>query len=127
MKFQMLRYLVAVADTRHFGRAAEKCFVSQPTLSAQLKVLEERLGVQLVERQHKNILLTPVGGEIVARARPLLREADEIVELALSRQDPLAGELRIALIPTVGPYLLPHVAVSLKKALPDLKLLLTEQ
>src|SRR4051794_8526233 len=82
IKLKDLRYLVAVADTRHFGRAAEKCFVSQPTLSAQLKKLEEYLGVQLIERQPKNVTLTEAGEQIVARARRMLEAGDEVVTLA---------------------------------------------
>jgi len=121
-----LRYLVALADERHFGKAAERCYVSQPTLSAQIRKLEEYLGVPLVERQPKRISITPAGEKIVERARRLLQEADAIVELAKSDRDPLAGTLKVALIPTVGPYLLPHVVRRLKRALPKLKLLLYE-
>jgi len=126
MNLRDLRYLVALADERHFGRAAERCFVSQPTLSAQIRKLEEYLGVPLVERQPKRVALTGPGEKIVARARALLQEADAIVELARTDRDPLAGQLRLALIPTVGPYLLPHVAGALRRALPRLKLLLYE-
>jgi len=121
-----LKYLVALADERHFGRAAERCFVSQPTLSAQIRKLEEYLGVPLAERQPKRVSITPAGEKIVERARRVLQEADAIVELAKSDRDPLAGSLKVALIPTVGPYLLPHVVRRLKRALPRLKLLLYE-
>jgi LysR family hydrogen peroxide-inducible transcriptional activator len=117
---------VALADERHFGRAAEKSFVSQPTLSAQIRKLEEYLGVPLVERQPRRVALTPAGERIVERARRLLQEADAIVELAKTDRDPLSGRLRLALIPTVGPYLLPHVATRLKHGLPRLKLMLYE-
>ena len=110
LKLKDLRYLVAVADTRHFGRAAERSFVSQPTLSAQLKKLEEYLGVQLIERAPKRVALTAAGEEIVERARRILEASDEIVELARGHRDPLAGRLRLALLPTIGPYLLPNVA-----------------
>jgi LysR family hydrogen peroxide-inducible transcriptional activator len=126
MNLRDLRYLVALADERHFGKAAERCFVSQPTLSAQVRKLEEYLGVPLVERQPKRVALTPTGAKIVQRARVLLQEADAIVELARSDRDPLAGPLKLALIPTVGPYLLPHVAGRLRKELPRLKLMLYE-
>lgn len=126
MNLRTLRYLVALADTRHFGRAAERCFVSQPTLSAQLKKLEEELGVELVERRHKNVLLTEVGAEVVARTRHLLREADEIVELARHYQDPLTGRLAIGFIPTLGPYLLPHIVGPLNRALPELQFFFAE-
>ena len=126
IKLKDLRYLVAVADTRHFGRAAERCFVSQPTLSAQLKKLENYLGVQLIERRPKQITLTPAGVEIVARARRILEASDEVVTLARAHRDPLAGPLRVALLPTIGPYLLPHVAPAIRAALPRLDLLLYE-
>jgi LysR family hydrogen peroxide-inducible transcriptional activator len=126
MNLRDLRYLVALADERHFGKAAERCFVSQPTLSAQVRKLEEYLGVPLVERQPKRVALTPTGEKVVQRARTLLQEADAIVELAKSDRDPLAGPLKLALIPTVGPYLLPHVASRLRKDLPRLKLMLYE-
>ncbi len=126
MNLRDLRYLVALADERHFGKAAERCFVSQPTLSAQVRKLEEYLGVPLVERQPKRVALTPTGEKIVHRARLLLQEADAIVELAKTDRDPLAGPLKLALIPTVGPYLLPHVASRLRKDLPRLKLMLYE-
>jgi len=126
MNLRDLRYLVALADERHFGRAAERCFVSQPTLSAQIRKLEEYLGVPLVERQPKRVSLTEAGAKIVERARRALQEADAIVELAKMDRDPLAGALKLALIPTVGPYLLPHVAGPLRRALPRLKLMLYE-
>jgi LysR family hydrogen peroxide-inducible transcriptional activator len=126
MNLRDLRYLVALADERHFGRAAERCFVSQPTLSAQIRKLEEYLGVALVERRPKRVSLTATGEKIVERARRLLQEADAIVDVAKTERDPLAGPLRLALIPTVGPYLLPHVVRPLRRALPRLKLLLYE-
>jgi LysR family hydrogen peroxide-inducible transcriptional activator len=126
LKLKDLRYLVAVADTRHFGRAAERSFVSQPTLSAQLKKLEEYLGVQLIERAPKRVQLTAAGEEVVARARRILDASDEIVELARGHRDPLAGRLRLALLPTFGPYLLPNVAGRLRKQLPRLELMLYE-
>jgi LysR family transcriptional regulator, hydrogen peroxide-inducible genes activator len=126
LKLKDLRYLVAVADTRHFGRAAERCFVSQPTLSTQLKKLEDYLGVQLIERQPKRVALTAAGEAIVARARRILEASDEVVTLARSHRDPLAGVLRIAMLPTIGPYLLPRVARYIRKALPRLDLRLYE-
>src|SRR4051812_29234940 len=126
IKLKDLRYLVALADTRHFGRAAERSFVSQPTLSAQLKKLEEYLGVQLIERAPKRVQLTVAGHEVVERARRILAASDEIVELAKGHRDPLAGRLKLALLPTVGPYLLPQVAPRLRKSLPRLELMLYE-
>ncbi len=126
IKLKDLRYLVALADTRHFGRAAERCFVSQPTLSAQIIKLEGYLGVQLIERQPKHIALTEAGEQVVARARRMLDASEEIVTLARTHRDPLAGRLRVALIPTIGPYLLPRVMPAIRKALPRLTLLLYE-
>jgi LysR family hydrogen peroxide-inducible transcriptional activator len=126
MNLRDLRYLVALADERHFGKAAERCFVSQPTLSAQIRKLEEYLGVPLFERQPKRVSLTETGEKVVRRARSLLQEADAIVELAKTDRDPLSGSIKLALIPTVGPYLLPHVVGRLKRELPRLKLMLYE-
>jgi LysR family transcriptional regulator, hydrogen peroxide-inducible genes activator len=126
IKLKDLRYLVAVADARHFGRAANKCFVSQPTLSAQLKKLEDYLGVQLIERQPKNVTLTEAGEQIVARARRMLEASEEVVTLARAHRDPLAGRLRLALLPTIGPYLLPRVSQPMRKGLPRLELRLYE-
>lgn len=126
ISLRALGYLVAVADERHFGRAAARCFVSQPTLSAQIKKLEQQLGVQLLERNQRHTLVTPAGEETVRRAREILQGVDEIVDLARSSLDPLAGELRVGLIPTVAPYLLPRVSGSLKRALPRLRLMLLE-
>lgn len=126
MNLKDLKYLVALADTGHFGRAAERTFVSQPTLSAQLKKLEGYLGVKLVERQPKNVQLTDVGRQVVVRARRMLQESDEILALGRDHADPLAGRLKVALIPTIGPYLLPRVTPKLRKALPRLKLMLYE-
>ncbi len=126
IKLKDLRYLVALADTRHFGKAAERCFVSQPTLSAQLKKLEDYLGVTLIERQPRRAMLTPAGEAIVARARRIVESSDEVVEIARSHRDPLAGRLRIALLPTIGPYLLPGVVPRIRKALPRLELMLYE-
>jgi LysR family hydrogen peroxide-inducible transcriptional activator len=126
MNLKDLKYLVALADTGHFGKAAERSFVSQPTLSAQLKKLEEFLGVKLVERQPKNVQLTEVGKQVVVRARRMLEEGDEIVALARHNTDPLAGKLKLGLIPTIGPYLLPRVMQKIRKALPALGLMLYE-
>jgi LysR family transcriptional regulator, hydrogen peroxide-inducible genes activator len=126
LKLKDLRYLVAVADTRHFGQAAARCFVSQPTLSAQLKKLEDYLGVQLVERHPRRIALTEAGTQVVARARRIIEASDEIVALAELQRDPLAGRLRMALLPTIGPYLLPLVAARIRRKLPRIELLLYE-
>jgi LysR family transcriptional regulator, hydrogen peroxide-inducible genes activator len=126
MNLKDLKYLVALADTGHFGKAAERTFVSQPTLSAQIKKLEDYLGVTLVERQPKNVQLTEVGKLVVARARRMLNEGEEIIALARNNTDPFAGKLKVALIPTIGPYLLPRVMPKLRKALPNLGLMLYE-
>jgi LysR family hydrogen peroxide-inducible transcriptional activator len=126
LKLKDLRYLVALADERHFGRAAQACFVSQPTLSAQLKKLEDYLGVQLIERNPKQVTLTEPGEQIVARARRILEASDEVVTLARSHRDPLAGKLRVAVLPTIGPYLLPRLTREIRKALPRLELRLYE-
>src|ERR1700689_421847 len=126
LKLKDLRYLVAVADTRHFGRAAAKCFVSQPTLSSQLRKLEQYLGVQLIERRPRRVTLTEAGEEVALRARSMLQTGEAIVTLAQTRRDPLAGQLRLALLPTIGPYLLPQIALKLRKALPRLELMLYE-
>lgn len=125
MNLKDLKYLVALADTGHFGKAAERTFVSQPTLSAQLKKLEEYLGVKLVERHPKNVHLTEVGKQVVVRARRMLDEGDEIIALARNT-DPFAGKLKLGLIPTIGPYLLPRVMQKIRKALPHLGLMLYE-
>ena len=126
MNLRDLRYFVALAETRHFGKAAERSFVSQPTLSAQIKKLETYLGVQLIERQPRKVALTETGAKILPLARRVLQESDEIVSLARNEHDPLSGKLKVGLIPTIGPYLLPLVARKLRKQLPRLKVLLYE-
>src|SRR5262245_19732559 len=126
MNIRDLEYLVALADARHFGRAAARCHVSQPTLSAQLKKLEAYLGVPLVERRPRRAALTAAGLAVVERARRMLQDADDIRALARASQDPLSGPLKVGLIPTLGPYLLPRVAPRIAKALPKLQLMLHE-
>lgn len=126
MNLRDLEYLVALADHRHFGRAAEACYVSQPTLSAQIKKLETRLGVQLVERNPRHVMMTAVGERIVERARAIRREIDEIEDIARGARDPEAGSLRIGLFSTLAPYLLPHVVPKLSARFPELELLLVE-
>lgn len=126
LKLKDLKYLIAVADSGHFGQAAEKCFVSQPTLSAQLKKLEEYLGVQLIERAPRHVTLTPAGLAIATRARSIIACSEEIVEIAKAHRDPLAGRLRVAFLPTIGPYLLPQVAPKLRRALPRMEFMLYE-
>jgi len=126
MNLRDLQYLVALADTGHFGEAAERCHVSQPTLSAQIKKLEEYLGVQLFERQPRRVTVTDVGRRVVERARSIVQEAEDIREIARASRDPLTGKLKVGLIPTIAPYLLPRVASRLKTRLPALQLMLYE-
>jgi LysR family hydrogen peroxide-inducible transcriptional activator len=126
MTLRDLEYLVALADTRHFGRAAGRCHVSQPTLSAQLRKLEDYLGDPLVERRPRHAALTAAGAAVAQRARRMLADADDIRALARASQDPLAGSLKVGLIPTLGPYLLPRIAPRIAKALPKLSLMLHE-
>jgi LysR family hydrogen peroxide-inducible transcriptional activator len=126
MNLRDLEYLVALAETGHFGRAAARCHVSQPTLSAQLRKLEDFLGVALVERRPRRVVLTPAGTAVVERARRMLQDAEDIRGLARACQDPLSGPLKVGLIPTLGPYLLPRVAPKIARALPKLSLLLHE-
>ncbi|WP_374371173.1 hydrogen peroxide-inducible genes activator [Dongia sp.] len=123
---RQLRYLVAIAEHRHFGRAAEACFATQSTLSAGLQELENLLDVKLVERSKRRVMLTPLGEAVVARARIVLREAEDISELAFASKDPLSGPLRMGVIPTIGPYLLPRVLPPLRRSYPDLRLYLRE-
>lgn len=126
MTLQELRYLVALAETRHFGLAAERCHVSQSTLSTQLKKLEDYLGITLFDRSLKRIHPTPIGREIVESARVILSEADRIRELSKYGQDPMELTLHVGIIPTLGPYYLPHVLSAARKHYPKLKLLLHE-
>ena len=123
---QQLRYAVAVADHLHFGRAAQAALVSQPALSAQIRELETRLGVQLFERTTRGVLLTPTGAEVVARARRILREVDDLRDAAAVAGDPFAGVLRVGVIPTIAPYVLPAALRLISRAHPDLQLYLRE-
>ncbi len=122
MNLRDLHYLVAVADLKHFGKAAESCHVSQPTLSAQIKKLEDYLGVQLIERNSKQVMLTPVGEDIVARARVIISDAEQIKIMAKQSINPETGSLTLGVIPTLAPYLLPHVVPILKEHYPQLAL-----
>ncbi|AXK72597.1 LysR family transcriptional regulator [Lysobacter sp. TY2-98] len=127
MNLRDLKYLVALADHRHFGRAAQASFVSQPTLSTQIKKLEEELGVALVERAPRRVMLTPVGRDVAERARGVIAEVDQMVEVARRSRDPEAGSVRLGLFPTLGPYLLPHVLPGVRERFPRLELLLVEE
>ena len=127
MNLRDLRYLTALAEHKHFGRAADASFASQPTLSTQIKKLEDELDVQLFERQPRKVLLTRAGEAVVARARVILREVDAIREIARSARDPEAGRIKLGMFPTLGPYLLPHVVPALRVRFPKLELLLVEE
>ncbi|CTQ49732.1 hydrogen peroxide-inducible genes activator [Jannaschia donghaensis] len=123
---QQFRYLVAVADTLHFRRAAESVHVTQPTLSTQLRELEEKLGVQLVERSRSGVTLTPIGHDIATRARGLLRDAADIATLARSGADPLAATIRVGVVGSLGSYFLPLVIPTLHASYPKLKFYVRE-
>lgn len=127
MNIRDLKYLVAVAEFGHFGQAAAASFVSQPTLSMQLKKLEEELGVVLFERTNKQVLITDIGKKILEQARLVLLAVDELKELAAMAQDPLSGELKLGVIPTLAPYVLPQVMPALNQAFPQLSLFLIEE
>jgi len=127
MNLRDLQYLVALADHRHFGKAASASFVSQPTLSMQVKKLEKELGVELVERNRGQILLTEAGEAVVERARVILGEVDDINRIATQATDPESGSLRLGLFPTLAPYLLPHVVPTIHERFPHLELLLVEE
>lgn len=127
MNLKDLKYLVALAEHKHFGKAADACFVSQPTLSAQIKKLETFLGAPLVERAPRNVSLTPLGERVVSRARHIVADVDQLVEMARGDDNPLSGELSLGVIPTVGPYLLPKVIADIGDKLPDLALRLVEE
>ncbi|MFN3457241.1 MAG: LysR substrate-binding domain-containing protein [Novosphingobium sp.] len=124
---KQLQYLVALHEHGHFGKAADSCFVSQSTLSAGLRELESLLGVTLVERTRRVVRFTPLGNQVVAKAHRLLREAEELSELVQSHGAPLAGELRMSVIPTIAPFLLPRILPRLRQERPQLKLFLREE
>lgn len=127
MNLRDLRYFVALAEHKHFGRAAQASFVSQPTLSTQIKKLEDELGVALVERTPRKVLLTEVGKEILIRVREVLTEIEQIKAIARRTVDPESGTLRLGIFPTLGPYLLPHVVPQIRERFPRLELLLVEE
>lgn len=126
MNLRDLRYLVAVAEHGHFGRAAEACFVSQPTLSTQIKKLEDTLGVTLIERTNRRVMLSPAGEQIVPQAQRILREVNTLTGMAEQHRDPLGGDFKLGVIPTVAPYLLPRILRPIEAEFPNLRLLLTE-
>jgi LysR family transcriptional regulator, hydrogen peroxide-inducible genes activator len=126
MNLQELRYLVAVAEHRHFGRAAEACNVSQPTLSSQIRKLESELGVTLLERTNKRVDITPVGSQILVHAQQALAEAGQMEAVARAARDPLVGPLKLGVIPTLAPYLMPIILKPLRQAYPGLTIELWE-
>lgn len=126
MTLTELRYVVALAQERHFGRAAQKCFVTQPTLSLAVAKLEDELGVPLFERNKTEVLVTPAGAAVVEQARRVLDEVSRIPALAKGSQDPLSGPLRLGVIPTIGPYLLPELVPALRKRAPNMPLAIEE-
>lgn len=126
MTLTELRYIVAVARERHFGRAAEACFVSQPTLSVAIKKLEDELDVKIFERGATEVSVTPLGEEIVRQAQAVLDEAASIKEIAKRGKDPLAGPLRLGIIYTIGPYLLPELVKHAIEMVPQMPLMLQE-
>lgn len=127
MNLRDLKYFIALAETRHFGQAAARSYVSQPTLSGQIKKLEAELGVALFERTRKTVALTVLGEALLPRARRAVEEAEALAQLARAGRDPLAGPLRLGAIPTLSPYLVPLVLAPLKRKYPQVKLVLTEE
>lgn len=127
MNLRDLRYFVALAEHRHFGRAAASCFVSQPTLSTQIRKLEEELGVALVERAPRKVMLTPTGQQIAERARRIVADIEQMKDVARRSADPEAGSIRLGVFPTLGPYLLPHAVPLVRARFPELELLLIEE
>lgn len=126
MTLTELKYIVAVARERHFGRAAEACFVSQPTLSVAIRKLEDELGVQLFERGSSEVSVTPLGEQIIEQAQRVLEQANAVKEIAKQGKDPLAGPLRVGVIYTIGPYLLPPLVRHVIDDAPKMPLLLQE-
>lgn len=125
---RQLRYLVTVAETLHFGKAADLCFVTQSTLSAGIQELETLLGVTLIERQsRRKVVLTPLGHDLVERARAILADSEALVDAAQAGTHPLVGDLRLGIIPTIGPYVLPKVLAAVRRSYPQLKLYLREE
>ena len=124
---KQLQYLVALHDHGHFGRAADACFVTQSTLSAGLRELESLIGIVLVERTRRVVRFTPVGDRIADKARRVLREAEELADLARVAGKPLSGDLRMSVIPTIAPFLLPRLLPFIRQERPELKLYLREE
>lgn len=127
MNIRDLQYFAAVAELEHFGQAADRCFVSQPTLSGQIKKLEAELDVTLFERNNRHVMLTETGAEILRSAHHILREVETIHDVAKSQRDPLSGKFRLGAFPTLAPYLLPEIVPGVKESLPNIRLILIEE
>lgn len=124
---KQLQYLVALADTQHFGRAAKRCYITQSTLSAGIRDLETALGTAVAERTNRQVLLTRTGRQIAERAKAILQQAEEVMEVARADLMPMTGELRLGVIPTIGPFLLPRILPALREKYPDLTIYLREE
>ena len=124
---KQLQYLVALADTQHFGRAAQRCFITQSTLSAGIRDLESVLGTAVAERSNRHVLMTNAGLQIAGRAKAVLREAEELMEVARAGRSPMAGEMRLGVIPTISPFVLPRIFPVLRDRFPKLTVYLREE
>jgi len=127
MNIRALQYFVKLAELKHFSKAANACFVSQPTLSTQVRKLEDELGISLVERAPRKVMLTPIGEDIAHRARHILRDIEHIKDAARRSKDPETGTIKLGIFPTLAPYLLPHVIPVIRRQYPDLRLQLSEE
>jgi LysR family hydrogen peroxide-inducible transcriptional activator len=127
MNIRALQYFVKLAELKHFSKAANACFVSQPTLSTQIRKLEEELGVSLVERAPRKIMLTPIGEDIAHRARHILRDIEHVKDAARRSKDPETGIIKLGIFPTLAPYLLPHVIPVIRRQYPELRMQLAEE
>ena len=127
MNFRALQYFVKLAELKHFSKAASACFVSQPTLSTQIRKLEDELGVSLVERAPRKVMLTPIGEDIAHRARHVLRDIEHIKDAARRSKNPETGSIKLGIFPTLAPYLLPHVIPVICQRFPELRLQLAEE
>ena len=123
---KQLQYFLALTETGHFGRAADRCFVSQSAFSNAIQELEKALKTQLVDRTNRNVTITATGQEVAVQARLVIRDVDSLVEIARGTSEPLSGELRLGIIPTIAPFMLPGTLPKLRKQYPNLELLLTE-
>ena len=127
MNIRALQYFVKLAELKHFSKAADACFVSQPTLSTQVRKLEDELGISLVERAPRKVMLTPIGEDIAHRARHILRDIEHIKDAARRSRNPETGTIKLGIFPTLAPYLLPHVIPVIRRRYPDLRMQLSEE